>query len=99
MFEVRNFERTGVQTTKAHLIGPDPNFGISFKLIDKPTHKIEVYANVNNAFDKDPPFIGSGINEGAVISATAGTNGATEINPYLYDAVGRAFTVGVRFQF
>jgi outer membrane receptor protein involved in Fe transport len=44
----------------------------------------EVWGNISNLFDKEPPLVGNG---------TGGTN------PVFYDAIGRYFRVGVRAQF
>ena len=48
----------------------------------------EVFANVNNLFDRDPP-----------IAATWGFTGSTDSNFSLFDKMGRRYTVGVRFDF
>jgi hypothetical protein len=50
--------------------------------------KMELYATVNNLFDKDPPITPNGAN-----TTPRAANGA------LYDFIGRAFTAGVRFNF
>jgi iron complex outermembrane recepter protein len=45
---------------------------------------LEVWGNISNLFDKDPPLVGGGV---------GGTN------PVFYDAIGRYFRVGIRAQF
>jgi outer membrane receptor protein involved in Fe transport len=45
-------------------------------------HNLEVRAAISNLFDKSPPFASSG----------------SYVDPAVYDIVGRAYTVGVRFK-
>ncbi|MBX5463605.1 MAG: TonB-dependent receptor [Steroidobacteraceae bacterium] len=48
----------------------------------------EIFANVNNAFDRDPP-----------LAPTWGFTGSTHSNFALFDKMGRRYTVGLRFDF
>lgn len=57
--------------------------GTSYDLDFRGT-RLEVFASIENALDKDPPLIGSGV---------GGTN------PVLFDTVGRRYRVGVRAGF
>ena len=50
------------------------------------TDKITVYGKVDNLFDKDPV-------------ASPQTNTGLDINPALYDTLGRIYRAGVRFNF
>jgi iron complex outermembrane recepter protein len=49
--------------------------------------RTEVFLTVNNLFDKDPPFAGTGF------GGTGGTNAV------FYDVLGRSFRIGVRAKF
>ena len=49
----------------------------------------EVYAGVNNVFDKDPPFFATG---------SSGTQ-ALDTIPGYYDVFGRAYYAGARVKF
>lgn len=51
------------------------------------TKQLELFAKVENLFDKDPPVV-------AAIGAAS-----LQTNPVLYDVVGRAYRVGVRFRY
>jgi len=48
----------------------------------------EVFANVNNAFDRDPP-----------LAPTWGFTGSNHSNFALFDKMGRRYTLGMRFDF
>jgi outer membrane receptor protein involved in Fe transport len=48
----------------------------------------EIFANVNNLFDRDPP-----------LAPTWGFTGSTASNFSLFDKMGRRYTLGVRFDF
>ncbi|MEI9903026.1 MAG: TonB-dependent receptor [Asticcacaulis sp.] len=52
--------------------------------------KCQLYFNVNNLFDRDPPPSPSRIGSPVTIIAT---------NPTLYDTIGRYFSAGIRFRF
>jgi iron complex outermembrane recepter protein len=45
---------------------------------------LEVWGNISNLFDRDPPYVGNG---------TAGTN------PVFFDTLGRYYKVGIRMEF
>jgi iron complex outermembrane recepter protein len=51
---------------------------------------IELYGNISNLFDRDPPIIPS---------YAAGTAAPTQYNGALYDVLGRRFAVGVNMRF
>jgi iron complex outermembrane receptor protein len=53
---------------------------------------LELFANAQNLFDKDPPIAPS------VFDATLGQVGNGGTNPLLFDMLGRRFTVGVTFR-
>jgi outer membrane receptor protein involved in Fe transport len=56
----------------------------------KGNSKLQLFATVDNLFDKDPPIAaGSGF----------GGNGNGGTNPVFFDALGRAYRVGVRATF
>lgn len=52
---------------------------------------LELFGNVQNLFDKDPPIVPS------VFDAALGQTG-NQVNAGLFDLLGRRFTVGVRFR-
>ena len=60
------------------------SLGASYNLIDEGDRKLQVFGQINNLFDKDPP----------VFAAIAVNSGG---NPY--DVVGRRFVGGVRFKY
>ncbi|MDT8397804.1 MAG: TonB-dependent receptor [Pseudomonadales bacterium] len=49
----------------------------------------EIYGNLNNLFDENPP----------VVANFASFGGATQTNQSLFDTLGRSFTAGFRMQF
>ncbi|MEO6339699.1 MAG: TonB-dependent receptor [Caulobacteraceae bacterium] len=53
--------------------------------------KMELSANIQNLFDKDPPVVPS------LFDASLGQTG-NQINSSLYDLLGRRFTVGLKFR-
>jgi hypothetical protein len=55
---------------------------------------MELFAVVNNLLDADPK-IAPPLTTGAVVSG----GGASITNPVFYDAIGRRYRVGLRFQF
>ena len=63
--------------------------GYSWDLRDRGT--LELYADVENLFDKDPPLVP------AVFDASLGQTG-TQVNSNLYDLLGRRFTIGLKFR-
>jgi outer membrane receptor protein involved in Fe transport len=48
---------------------------------------VEVYGNINNALNQNPPFLANN----AVIKALGNSS-------FLYDSIGRVFGVGVRYR-
>lgn len=62
------------------------NLAASYRLIKSETtgRRLELFANVNNLFDKDPP-----------VSVSPN---AFPTNQVLFDTIGQTFTVGVRFK-
>ena len=59
------------------------NLSAQYRLIDGPDRKLQIYGVINNALDLDPPLGSPGNQTGAS----------------LYDFVGRAYRVGVRFNY
>jgi outer membrane receptor protein involved in Fe transport len=59
---------------------------------DRAGGRLELYVDVQNVFDRDPPMIPQLFDN---TLAQAINNGGT--NPGLYDMLGRRFTLGVRF--
>jgi outer membrane receptor protein involved in Fe transport len=57
-----------------------------------PLKSLQVFASVDNLFDKDPPLAVGGGFFGA-----SNNNGGT--NPVFFDTLGRAFRIGVRTTF
>lgn len=55
------------------------------------TDHLELTLTVDNLFDRKPPLVGAGV------GGTAFNSGNTF--PTIYDAIGRAYTVGARFRF
>jgi iron complex outermembrane receptor protein len=52
--------------------------------------KLQLFATIDNLFDKDPPIaVGSGF----------GGNGNGGTNPVFFDALGRAYRIGLRATF
>jgi outer membrane receptor protein involved in Fe transport len=51
---------------------------------------LQVYTQVNNLFNKAPPFTGN---------AAASATGGTLSNPVFYDELGQAYRVGFRLSF
>ena len=60
------------------------NLGASYDLVDSAGSKVQIFGQINNLLDKDPP----------VFAAVAINSGG---NPY--DLVGRRFVAGVRFKY
>ena len=60
---------------------------ISYTIVDTGRRKIEMYFNVNNLLDKDPPI------DPASFFAPQATN------PVLYDVIGRQVSLGIRFKY
>lgn len=56
----------------------------------RPAEHLELYATVNNLFDRDPP---------SAPTRTGVPITTLDTNPTLYDVVGRYFTVGARLRF
>ncbi len=54
--------------------------------------KLELYGNVQNLFDRDPPMIPS------LFDSSLGQAGNGGTNSGLYDLLGRRFTIGVKFR-
>ncbi|HEU4620268.1 MAG TPA: TonB-dependent receptor, partial [Gammaproteobacteria bacterium] len=52
-----------------------------------PTMSMQVFATINNVFDRDPPF------------AAGGTTPTNPTNPVFFDTLGRAYRVGLRVNF
>ena len=50
----------------------------------------ELFAGINNVFDKEPPRL---------ITGVAGNNTGTETNAAVYDAIGQRWYAGVRMKF
>jgi len=63
------------------------DFAASYKLPPLGRSKMELFIKVENLLDKDPPVV-----------AQVGTSGL-QTNPILYDVIGRAFRVGLRFTY
>lgn len=61
------------------------NFNLQYRLVDEGDRKVELFAAVNNLFDKDPP--------NNIPSSFGPTNNV------LYDVVGRSFKGGVRIAY
>jgi outer membrane receptor protein involved in Fe transport len=61
------------------------NLQARYDVVNDGQHKVQFYGVVNNLFDKDPPNL---------YPSAYGPG-----NPILYDVVGRAFRVGVRFSY
>lgn len=55
------------------------------------TDNVVLTLTINNLLDKDPPFVGNTV-------STSSTNSGNTF-PQWYDAIGRFYTVGVRFNF
>ncbi len=53
---------------------------------------MQLYAVVNNLFDKDPPFLGSG-------GAFFGTGTTLGTQPVFFDTLGRRYRIGLRMEF
>jgi iron complex outermembrane recepter protein len=51
---------------------------------------LQVFGTINNLLDRAPPYLPSG--------ALGGAN-ESSVNPVFYDAIGRAFKVGMRFKY
>jgi len=58
-----------------------------YTIVDKGDHSVQIYAGMNNAFDKDPSI------------APSDFVGTWATNPVLYDVTGRYFYAGVRANF
>lgn len=63
------------------------NMSIQYTVVDDGTRKFQMFANVNNLFDRDPPI------DPSTFLAPMQTN------PVLYDVIGRMMQVGVRFSY
>jgi len=66
------------------------NLSASYKW-DVPGGRIELFGNVQNLFDRDPPIVP------AVFDASLAQT-SSQYNAGLFDLLGRRFTVGVRFR-
>jgi outer membrane receptor protein involved in Fe transport len=62
------------------------NTSVNYTLYADKRGELQLYGVVNNLFDRDPPIIVS-----TFISPLA-------TNPVLYDVIGRAFAIGIRFR-
>jgi iron complex outermembrane recepter protein len=71
------------------------NVGAQFRVIDTPTKRLEFYVDVNNLLNREPPFSPNGTNGVTQTSVNSGIY----TNQSWYDAVGRTFTVGLRFKY
>lgn len=70
-------------------IGAYDVFDLSFRVM--PLKNLELNLTIDNLFDRNPPLVGSGV------GGTAFNSGNTF--PTIYDAIGRAFTMGARIKF
>jgi iron complex outermembrane recepter protein len=68
------------------------NLSASYRFDMGSRGKLEVFGNVQNLFDKDPPIIP------AVFDSTLGQT-SNQINSTLYDLLGRRFNVGLRYRY
>lgn len=62
---------------------------VSFRIPSRPSRAIEVFATVNNLFDRKPPLFPSSTNPGVVYPTLQG----------VYDVMGRYITVGAKVKF
>jgi outer membrane receptor protein involved in Fe transport len=62
------------------------NTSVNYTLYQSKRRELQLYAVINNLFDRDPPIVVS-----TFISPLA-------TNPALYDVIGRTFAVGIRFR-
>ena len=93
-----NFVLNGISYTNQPTAGVQPAFrniprydyfDLAFRVM--PTSNLEFNLTVDNLFDKQPPLVGSGV------GGTAYNSGNTF--PTIYDAIGRAYTIGARLKF
>ncbi|HEX7781556.1 MAG TPA: TonB-dependent receptor [Sphingobium sp.] len=63
------------------------DMSIQYDLKTGAEHSLQLFATMNNVFDKDPPIVPSTF----IVSLAT--------NPVLYDVVGRTFSVGARFKY
>ena len=63
------------------------NIGASYDLLSRGKQSLQLFGNINNLFDRDPPLVPSN------------SFAAFQTNPTLYDVVGRQFIAGVRFKY
>jgi outer membrane receptor protein involved in Fe transport len=63
------------------------DLALSHRFQTEPRRQLEVFAKIENLFDKDPPVVAS--------NAISGL----QTNPILYDVIGRAYRVGARFRY
>lgn len=65
------------------------NTSAQYTLFDSDTRgRLQIYGNINNLFDKDPP----------IIPSASATPGQTTLSPD-YDKIGRYFALGARYHF
>ena len=79
----------GVQTIEKNQIGAyyKTDMSIAYSLYKEGTSNAELYFNVDNLFDRDPPSI-----------AQTGNAYGPQTNASLFDVYGRSFRVGMRFR-
>lgn len=65
------------------------DLGVQYVLIDRGGTRIQLFGNIQNLLDKDPPIIPTLVGPVSPIISNYG----------LYDPLGRRFTAGVRFKF
>jgi outer membrane receptor protein involved in Fe transport len=66
------------------------NLGVDYALINRGGRNLHLFGRIENLLDTDPPMIPSG---------SLGGTSATSTNTGLYDAIGRYFKVGLRFEY
>jgi iron complex outermembrane receptor protein len=63
------------------------DMSLSYSVIDTATKRVQLFFNVKNLLDQDPPV------------APSSFQTPSQTNAVLYDVIGRQFTTGVRFKF
>jgi iron complex outermembrane receptor protein len=79
----------GVQTINDNEVGGIFYMDVSLTYTVPVAGDLNVYAEVNNVMDRAPP----------TTAAAYGRTGSAELNPQLYDVIGRRYTLGVRYRF
>jgi len=79
----------GIQTINDNEVGSIFYLDLNISYTVPVSGDLRIWGEVNNALDRAPP----------TTAAAFGRTGAAELNPQLYDVIGRRYTLGVAYKF